>query len=419
MEEYRSALEWWALYLLKSPLLTLIVYGIAIASAYLLLRYNSAAREVVRQAEASARFQAIDGLRGYLALGVFASHITVTWVYYTQGKWTFPDSNFYTLLGETCVTLFFMITAFLFWTKLLDSQVDARSIKLQNFILSRIWRIYPLYFVVLGVLTLLSYALQDWRSHESLSTTFIQCLRWLTFSMVDINALPKTAVLIAFVAWSLRYEWLFYGAYFLVLVVFAKIKSDMVALIVGASVMALFVLFDPGQRILPRYCFSFLGGILAAYCVRQPHFVGFLRHSIVGVVAVLLLMYVLFFQPNALTFVSLLLLTIFFVVVASGNMLGGVLRPAAVLWLGEISYGVYLLHGLLLWFGGQYLFRYCNTTIPSTYPQSLIFLALMPLVSVSVVLVSSATYFAVEKPGIVFGKQIIRQLNRSRTNSDG
>jgi peptidoglycan/LPS O-acetylase OafA/YrhL len=99
-------------------------------------------------------------------------------------------------------------------------------------------------------------------------------------------------------------------------------------------------------------------------------------------------------------------------------MLGGVLRPAAVLWLGEISYGVYLLHGLLLWFGGQYLFRYFNATIPSAYPQPLIFLALMPLVSVSVVLVSSATHFAVEKPGIVFGKYIIRQLHRSRTNTD-
>ena len=42
------------------------------------------------------RFISIDGLRGYLALGVFIHHAAVWYFYLKKGVWEPPPSNFYT-----------------------------------------------------------------------------------------------------------------------------------------------------------------------------------------------------------------------------------------------------------------------------------------------------------------------------------
>jgi tRNA A-37 threonylcarbamoyl transferase component Bud32 len=61
----------------------------------------------------------IDGLRGYLAFGVFVHHSIITWIFLRTGVIDFPPSNFYSMLGQGSVALFFMITGFLFWSRLL------------------------------------------------------------------------------------------------------------------------------------------------------------------------------------------------------------------------------------------------------------------------------------------------------------
>jgi peptidoglycan/LPS O-acetylase OafA/YrhL len=44
-------------------------------------------------------------------------HAVVGYVCYAHGRREAPPSRFYTLLGQVGVACFFMITAFLFWTK--------------------------------------------------------------------------------------------------------------------------------------------------------------------------------------------------------------------------------------------------------------------------------------------------------------
>src|ERR1035438_10583305 len=62
-----------------------------------------------------ARYIAIDGIRGYLAFGVFVHHCLVTWIFLSDGRWDPLPHNFENQLGATSVAVFFMITAFLFW----------------------------------------------------------------------------------------------------------------------------------------------------------------------------------------------------------------------------------------------------------------------------------------------------------------
>src|SRR4051794_29707847 len=70
----------------------------------------------------AGRYVSIDGLRGYLALAVLLHH-ACTWYFYARtGKWAPPPSNLYTHFGHSGVALFFMITGFLFFTKLLNSR---------------------------------------------------------------------------------------------------------------------------------------------------------------------------------------------------------------------------------------------------------------------------------------------------------
>src|SRR5579862_6911783 len=68
------------------------------------------------------RFLAIDGLRGYLALSVFLHHSCVWYFYLRTGKWELPPSRLYVQLGQSSVALFFMITGFLFYSKLLQAR---------------------------------------------------------------------------------------------------------------------------------------------------------------------------------------------------------------------------------------------------------------------------------------------------------
>ena len=89
------------------------------------------------------RYSTIDGLRGYLAFAVFLSHSSIWYFYLHFGRWDVPQSNFYTHLGQSSVTLFFMITGFLFWSKLLDGRVQ--PIDWSRLYLSRLFRLVPLY----------------------------------------------------------------------------------------------------------------------------------------------------------------------------------------------------------------------------------------------------------------------------------
>ncbi len=394
-----------ALLALSSPLLTVVIYLVTVATSTLLIRYNSTIRGLVASSTTSARFHALDGLRGYLAVGVFASHVAITWVYITQGKWMFPKSHFYMLLGEVCVTLFFMMTGFLFWTKLIEFQSRSSHLRgyWQNFIIGRLWRIYPLYFFMLGVIIAIVFALQGWEPQEPLLTTVRQCLRWLTFSMPDINQVPGTALFIASVAWSLRYEWLFYLVFLVSLLVVSKTHRDGVALLIGIFLITFIIYFDPAQRLDAKHCISFLGGIIASYSVRHQQVKSFMRHPAMNGVAFCALLYVLFFSPSATSPAAFIPLTLFFTIVAADNTLWGLLRPQSILWLGEISYGIYLLHGLVLWFGGQYLFT--KLTFGTVQPS--VFIAMLLVVAVCIVLLCSLTHIVIERPGIEMGKRII------------
>ncbi|TAE29486.1 MAG: acyltransferase [Candidatus Kapaibacterium sp.] len=407
-------LRGYALTLLGHPLFALLLVGIAVAASAAIVRFVAPVRNTLERKEIS-RFQALDALRGLLALGVMASHVPITWSYITRGKWFFlNDSNVYALLGEVCVALFFMTTGFLFWQKLLKS---SGRLDIPVFLIGRIFRIYPLYLAVLVLVLFLSFALQDWQHRETIAETLRECVRWCTFYASDLNRLPNTSILIARVEWSLRYEWFFYGMLPVAAVVFSATKRHYYGLLAGIFLMGCLAVFDPAHRFVPRQCAAFLGGITAAYLSlgTNSFFVQartWLQHWVSSIFALGALLGVLCFASSAYSLVSLCLLSVVFAAVASGNRLFGLLKPASILWLGEISYGIYLLHGIVLWFGCQVLVRFCSD-FPEQ-PNPIVFCLCACGVSVGAVCVASFAHIFIEQPGIEAGKRCAQWWRQMR-----
>lgn len=97
------------------------------------------------------RFGAIDGIRGYLALSVFFHHYVITYYWKLNQVWQRPPENFFQNLGKVGVAIFFMITGFLFFSRIISQD---RTINWFSLYKSRIFRIYPLYLFSLCVISL-------------------------------------------------------------------------------------------------------------------------------------------------------------------------------------------------------------------------------------------------------------------------
>lgn len=321
-----------------SPWPALALAAIAWAFAALLSRW-------VPPAGSGDRYLSIDGLRGYLAFFVFLHHSTVWYGYVRTGSWALPDSRLYIHLGQSSVALFFMITGFLFWSKLLNARLN--SFDWLQLYASRVTRLTPLYIVAICLLLLLVAQASGSTLQESPALVLLQTLRWLAFTvtgMPNINGVHNTYVMIAGVPWSLRYEWLFYLS--------LPALALAIRLVAPAPILVLSVLSLVACLLLPIkpiLLATFLGGILAAYLVRIPRLCIAATHPASSVVVAGCIVGAVMLFRGAEALGAVALLAISFSLIACGNTLGGLLGSRASRLLGDVSYGIYLLHGILLY----------------------------------------------------------------------
>src|SRR6185437_12688581 len=82
-------------------------------------------------------------LRGILALSVLFHHACITYFFYKNGKWEPPPSVFYAAIGPIAVTLFFVLSGYLFWRK---ARVAGGVPNVGKFFRARFRRILPVYY---------------------------------------------------------------------------------------------------------------------------------------------------------------------------------------------------------------------------------------------------------------------------------
>jgi peptidoglycan/LPS O-acetylase OafA/YrhL len=159
----------------------------------------------------------------------------------------------------------------------------------------------------------------------------------------DVNRLADTSLLIAGVTWTLAYEWLFYLSLPLsALVLSRRVAPSTVAF--STALLLLLVLV----KTKVYFPWSFVIGAVGAFVARSALLADRLRGPVAAVAVVAALGWAILWQDVGMARASTAALIVVFIPVACGNAVFGVLTNRAALLLGEISYGLYLLHGLLL-----------------------------------------------------------------------
>jgi peptidoglycan/LPS O-acetylase OafA/YrhL len=317
---------------------------------------------------ALGRFNSIDGLRGYLAFFVFLHHASVWYFYLQTGRWELPPSNLYTQFGHSSVFLFFMITGFLFFSKLIDGRTQ--TIDWGKLFVSRFLRLTPLYLFFVFLLFLLIAYLSNGKLNVSIPQLLTSIAGWLSFTILGtptINGIGGIVLAsVAGATWSLPYEWLFYLALPLLAL---TVKTKPTLRYIVFSIVGITSLTIWGGSFRPFILIPFLSGIVAALLARSSDFCLFATNQFstfiaLGCIAITVIVY-----PSALNPSPLFLLSVAFALIACGNNMFGLLTSPVSRTLGEMAYSIYLLHGITLFVTFKFILG-INTSkalSPATY----------------------------------------------------
>src|SRR5450755_1539745 len=372
-------------------LVAILCYLLALLTSYACVRWILS-DQLRTELNDQTRYVAIDGIRGYLAFGVYVHHFILGWLFLHHGYMGPPPHNWENQFGKTSVAIFFMITAFLFW-----GRAHAKGgMKWRSFFISRVFRIYPLYLVFLFLLCIAVAYKSSWLALAPPMAIAEEVFKWVFFHTPIINNYHGDAF--GGVTWTLLYEaWFYLSLPFLVAVFIQKKPAwqKILALGVAAALFAANKL-DIGTAAM------FLGGILAVYWRTSPKLVAFARGNTAAMVALISLGCVGLFIYDPFNALGILLLTIFFVAIASGNTLFGLLKMRAARWLGEITYSIYLGHGIVLWVIMQNIVPRLSWFHPTTIWMFASAIVVTPIL----VLLTSASYVLIERPFIAWGHQL-------------
>jgi len=331
------------------------------------------------------RSSPLDALRGLLATSVVCHHFTITYLWKTTGSWARTGNSVIDNMGSVPVSLFFMITGFLFFDKIYQNRPNWPVL-----LKSRIARVYPLYiFVVLLVIVLSLYKTSF--ILVPTSTIINEIYNWLIFLGSPLNGYQDSNLITAYVHWTLKYEWLFYIS----LPVIAMIVNFRVqyAPLAISLIVAVILFYIYGSAIDIKYFTLFIIGFVPALIKKHlPALMPNFKKPACSVIAILALaISLLFKEPYPI--MQMLLLGIPFLIISLGNDLFGLLSKVGLKTLGEISYSIYLLHGVILFFAFSTLTVYDFTN--SLFSR---FALLLPLILLIVSVASTFTYIAIERP---------------------
>jgi peptidoglycan/LPS O-acetylase OafA/YrhL len=309
-----------------------------------------------------SRHLALDGLRGIAALGVAIMH-----VYYAQTFWVL----------WSMVDLFFVLSGFLVGSLLLDDRIN-----IGNFLARRALRIWPVYYLSLAIAVVVSYArivgnpsIEE-PSGVLPSVFFVQFVDLYGLTDVQAQGQIQNYLLWFKHSWTIAVEQQFYVLLPLVLVLFhpsarhvffgslmavagvvllrssgqgiAVLASRADGLLLGVALAALFSARQgalPGGRSLPRLLWPFLG--LAGAALVVPYVAsGYLGRIPEGSLPT---------NPfTVLGFCTMYFALVGWLITQPRSMLSGLLGSTVPVYLGGVSYAVYMFHPLIQGFVGMY-----------------------------------------------------------------
>lgn len=220
-----------------------------------------------------------------------------------------------------------------------------------------------------------------------------------------LNGYGDTGLLLVDVMWTLRWEWGFYCC-LPVLALVARRRGMDLWFVLGAMLGIGYLLSSPhgAYQRTANLAILFLFGMLTGslrhrgLLLRLPDRIGSLI-----LVGLLIAVFQLPSPTNGLVG-QLMLGTVFYLVVC-GVSIFGLLTSRPAIRLGDISFGIYLLQGLIL----NAVFRWPHSfQLDQSSAEGHWFLVLLSLILL--VYVATVTHVWIERPGIAIGKRIAHQV---------
>ena len=337
----------------------------------------------------SLKYKSIEGLRGYLAFFVFLHHSSVWHDYLKTGDWHSPASGIFSQAGECGVAFFFMITGFLFSNKLLIGK--NKPINWTAYFKARILRLGPMYFFTVSVLIFIVFAAGGFVLNTSPGRLIDDCSHWYFFTLVgspNIDGYNNTYTIIAGVRWSLVYEWMFYLFVPIAAFLFYKIKTS--SLVLFFCTVLLIIIYIKNEWSL-IHLLTFVSGVLASFLVKNEKLIKIFRHWAASFIILFCLLIIAIFSHH-FTIIPWMLATIIFCIVACGNTFFGILHAKSSQILGQMSYSIYLLHGIVLYVVMNFILGIEKAKSLSDTKYCLVIAAcILPLI-----VISSTTYHFIE-----------------------
>ena len=237
--------------------------------------------------------------------------------------------------------------------------------------------------------------LSNYQRNDSFFKIIINSINWIFFTVAgpsDINSIQNTFLIDAGVTWSLPYEWMFYLLLPLIAIAL-KIKVDTKTIVIFTSFFIAFALINHAS--IKQFA-PFVGGIFTAFLIQNKERISILKSKKFSILGSLLILGLILFFNSGKNIFALLITTIIFILIASGNSFFGLLSNYISRSFGQITYSLYLLHGILLFIVFRFIIGY---EIAAKFTE-LQHWAIIGLCVFPIILLSQITYKYIELPFI-------------------
>jgi peptidoglycan/LPS O-acetylase OafA/YrhL len=334
------------------------------------------------------RFDELDGMR---AIGV----ILVIFEHYggAQFKW---------LSGWLGVHIFFVMSGFLITTLLLREQEKNAQVSLRNFYIRRIFRIFPVYYLILAITIAQTYVLggESWEQLKQLWPYYAIFLNEQTFVVAPWK-----------ITWTMGVEWKFYLLWPL-LIFFFPLSPKRMGLITISTLLILSYLWG-NQFVIPVHYIVLLLGAIVAILLHHRNTFDILRYLMNPIASLLLFVSVGVMQTQVIQRAELavsyggaqgvlyygIVVAVFLPTLMGNSPINKILQSRPLAFVGHRSYSLYLIQ-ILAWQAAYGI----NAAAPSG--------GMAVLTCVVGLIFADSLYRCVEMPMIAKGKQLILKSMR-------
>ncbi|MFI8418611.1 acyltransferase family protein [Serratia sp. NPDC078593] len=337
-----------------------------------------------------SRVSQIDGLRFLLASLVLFHHYILSYFYFNGKDWALAAISDYPInqkIGGIGVALFFMISGYIF--------ANIKIVSWPKFYVKRLLRIAPL----LTLSSLLCLLIAAWiqRNNIEMSDIFMKAYLWFDAGIYgnkpDVFGMTNVSLINAATPWTLFWEWGFYFS--LPWVFLLRDRAKPFVLSFSALFFCMYVLTNWNTRNAILISF-FAIGFLAKEMSMQFQLKK--THCNIGIIAAILLSFAI--KADAYQLYCVPVIALIFIMIAMGGDVFRLLRLKGFIRLGDVSYSIYLLHGIF-WFCLNHYIKSHSIILTTTE-----YITISSVVFFLILLISTLTYRFIERPFIDISRRL-------------